>query len=173
MPFGASHRPSRVALTTLAVVAEHFPVREARGDDLDAAGGLLYDFNVEFGEPTPPPSALAARLRRLVDDGDTVVFLVGEQPIGVAVIRLRNAIFSESYECYLAELYVVPSQRGRGAGRALMHAAMDAARERGATTMDIGVDAPDAAARALYESLGFSNRTGPEGDVMYVYEREL
>ena len=40
--------------------------------------------------------------------------------------------------------------------------------------MDIGVDEPDGAARSLYESLGFSNRTGGrDGPVMYVYEREL
>ena len=32
----------------------------------------------------------------------------------------------------------------------------------------------DLAARRLYESLGFTNRTGgPDGPLMYVYEREL
>ena len=55
-----------------------------------------------------------------------------------------------------------------------MRAAMDAARGRGADTMDIGVDEPDLAARQLYESLGFTNRTGgPDGPLMYVYERDL
>jgi len=39
--------------------------------------------------------------------------------------------------------------------------------------MDIGVDEPDAAARHLYESLGFSNRSGGDGDLMFVYERDL
>jgi hypothetical protein len=39
--------------------------------------------------------------------------------------------------------------------------------------MDIGVDEPDVAARRLYESLGFSNRSGGDGALMYVYEREL
>jgi len=40
--------------------------------------------------------------------------------------------------------------------------------------MDIGVDEPDHVARRLYESLGFTNRTGgPDGPVMFVYEREL
>jgi hypothetical protein len=32
----------------------------------------------------------------------------------------------------------------------------------------------DVAARALYESAGFSNREGdPDGPIMYFYEREL
>ncbi len=55
-----------------------------------------------------------------------------------------------------------------------MDAAISEARERGADTMNIEVDEPDAEARHLYESLGFSNRTGgPDGPLMYVYEREL
>ncbi|MGI8414446.1 MAG: hypothetical protein ACR2QA_18550 [Solirubrobacteraceae bacterium] len=37
-----------------------------------------------------------------------------------------------------------------------------------------GTGDEDVAARALYESLGFSNREGkPEGPVNYFYEREL
>jgi hypothetical protein len=40
--------------------------------------------------------------------------------------------------------------------------------------MEIGVDEPDHAARRLYESLGFTNRTGSaDGAIMYVYERDL
>jgi ribosomal protein S18 acetylase RimI-like enzyme len=55
-----------------------------------------------------------------------------------------------------------------------MEAALRQARNRGADTMDIGVDEPDHAARNLYESLGFTNRAaGEDGPVMYVYEREL
>ena len=71
-------------------------------------------------------------------------------------------------------LYVTPAARGQGLGRALMEAALREARKRGADTMDIGVDEPDLAARHLYESLGFTNRTGGAGGpVMFVYEREL
>ena len=54
-----------------------------------------------------------------------------------------------------------------------MQAVLREARSRGADTMDIGVDEPDLAARRLYESLGFSNRSGGDGPLMYVYEREL
>ncbi|HZZ54415.1 MAG TPA: GNAT family N-acetyltransferase, partial [Trebonia sp.] len=61
----------------------------------------------------------------------------------------------------------------QGRGRALMEAALREARSRGADTMDIGVDEPDLAARRLYESLGFTNRSGGDGPLMYVYEREL
>jgi ribosomal protein S18 acetylase RimI-like enzyme len=149
-------------------------VRIVGVEDVDAAGLLLHDFNTEFGEPTPSPPVLAQRLRHLIEGGDTVVLVVGDGPHGLAVLRFRAAIWSSGLECYLAELYVVPSRRRQGLGRALMDAAIQEARRRGADTMDIGVDEPDTAARRLYESLDFTNRTGgKDGPVMYVYEREL
>lgn len=148
-------------------------VRRADRDDADAIGRLLYAFNREFDEPAPAPEALAERMRQLLDGGDTLVLLAGDGPDGLAVLRFRAAIWSSGLECYLAELYVTPARRGQGLGRALMEAALAQARDRGADTMDIGVDEPDDVARRLYESLGFTNRAGGDGPVMYVYERDL
>jgi ribosomal protein S18 acetylase RimI-like enzyme len=148
-------------------------VRRAGPEDAAVVGRLLYDFNREFDEPTPAPPALAGRIRQLLEGGDTLVLLAGDGPDGLAVLRFRAAIWSTGQECYLAELYVAPASRGQGLGRALMEAALYRARDRGADTMDIGVDEPDLAARRLYESLGFTNRAGEDGPVMYVYEREL
>jgi ribosomal protein S18 acetylase RimI-like enzyme len=149
-------------------------VRRADADDAAVVGRLLHDFNREFDEPTPEPAALAGRLGQLIEGGDTLVLLAGDGPDGLAVLRFRAAIWSSGLECYLAELYVAPASRGHGVGRALMEAALREARARGADTMDIGVDEPDLVARRLYESLGFSNRSGGAGGpLMYVYEREL
>lgn len=149
-------------------------VRRAGLDDVGAIGRLLYDFNCEFDQPTPPPAQLAERMEQLLRAGDTVVLVAGRGPDGLAVLRFRMAIWSSGLECYLAELYVDPDRRRRGIGRALMNEALALARELGADTMDIGVDEPDVAARSLYESLGFSNREGgADGPLMFVYEREL
>ncbi len=147
-------------------------VRTATTADAGVVAQLLHDFNVEFDSPTPPVPALARRLAALIEGDETVVLLGGSEPDGLAVLRFRPAIWSQGLECYLAELYVVPDRRGHGLGRALMTAAMHAARRRGADSMEIGVDEPDLPARRLYESLGFTNRTAG-GDLMFVYEREL
>jgi GNAT superfamily N-acetyltransferase len=65
---------------------------------------------------------------------------------------------------YVEELYVVPERRGQGLGRALLEAAMELARGRGAAHIDLGTSEDDVAARALYESAGFTNREGgPQG----------
>jgi ribosomal protein S18 acetylase RimI-like enzyme len=148
-------------------------VRLASVRDVETIGKLLYDFNREFGEPTPSPAALADRLRLLLNGGDTAVLLAGDGPHGLAVMRFRAAIWSVGLECYLAELYVVRERRGQGLGRVLMVESMEEAKSRGADTMNIEVDEPDVAARRLYESLGFTNRDRSDGSLMYVYEREL
>lgn len=148
-------------------------IRTADRADADAIGRLLYAFNREFDEPTPEPPALAERIRQLLDGGDTLVLLAGDGPDGLAVLRFRAAIWTAGLECYLAELYITPARRGQGLGRELMKAVLRTARDRGADSMDIGVDEPDVAARRLYESLGFSNRSGGDGPLMYVYECEL
>ncbi len=149
-------------------------VRQAEVADAEVIGRLLHDFNTEFDDFTPGPHALAERVRQLLASGETKVLLGGSGPDGLAVLRFRPALWTEGLECYLAELYVVPEQRGHGLGRALMEAAIELARAQGADGMDLGTSEDDVAARALYESLGFSNREGkPDGPTNYFYEREL
>jgi ribosomal protein S18 acetylase RimI-like enzyme len=149
-------------------------VRLGQLADAEAIGQLLHDFNTEFGDLTPGPDQLAERARQLLAENQITVLLGGTGPDGLAVLRFRPAIWTDALECYLAELYVVPEQRGRGLGRALMQASLALARGRGADRMDLGTSESDVAARALYESLGFSNREGkPTGPINYFYEREL
>ena len=154
--------------------SERSIVREATEADADAVGRLLDDFNREFEDTTPGAAAIAARVRTVLAEGEMAVLLAGPGPDGLAVLRFRPSLWSEALECYLAELYVVPDRRGRGLGRALMTAAIEHARRRGADYMDLGTSEDDVAAHRLYESLGFTNREGrPDGPVMYFYEREL
>ena len=154
--------------------AENDPqVRRASASDARAVARLLYDFQIEFSEPTPDVEVLAERYERLLGDGEMTVLLAGEGPDGFAQLRFRPWVYDGSHS-YLEELYVVPANRGRGLGRALLEAAIETAREAGATLMELGTSEGDVAARALYESAGFTNREGaPNGPVMYFYEREL
>jgi ribosomal protein S18 acetylase RimI-like enzyme len=135
---------------------------------------LLHDFNMEYGDPVPEVGLLAKRIAEFVEQDQAVFLLVGDGPDGMAEIRFRPSLMTGALDAHLEELYVVPAKRGRGMGRALLEAAMEVARERGATHMDLGTSEDDVAARALYESAGFTNREGrPDGPVMSVYEREL
>jgi ribosomal protein S18 acetylase RimI-like enzyme len=151
-----------------------YEVRRAETGDAEALGRLLHDFNTEYDDYTPGPEAIAKRSGELIASGDVTVLIGGEGPDGLAVLRFRPSLWSETLDCYLEELYVVPDRRGRGLGQALMEAAMATAREKGAGYMDLGTAETDTAARALYEKLGFSNTEGkPDGPVNYFYERDL
>lgn len=150
-----------------------------RGSDGDgvAAAQLLHDFNVEYGEPAPPPQELAARLAELVGGGHVTVMLAREREtgaaVGVVVMRVQPSVWSPAQEAYLAELYVVPSQRGRGYGRELITEAMRVAREHGADYAFVVTSEDDRLARRLYEAAGFRRTEGEGGPLTLAYEREL
>jgi len=149
-------------------------VRRATPADAAEIGRLFYEFNSEFSTPTPDAEVAGARYERQLRNGEVVVLVIGRGPDGFVQLRFLPTVYREGLHAYLEELYVVPSKRGHGLGRALLEAAIDAAREAGATYMDLGTSEDDEAARALYEKVGFTNHEdGPDGPVMFVYEREL
>lgn len=140
-----------------------------------AVARLLHDFNLEYDEPTPPVDQLTDRLAELVA-GDAVMVLLArddDRPVGFAVARLHPSLYSTGQELYLAELYVVPSRRGRGFGRALLTAVLDAGRERGADYAFLVTSEEDRLAQRLYEAAGFRRTEGDGGPLMLAYEREL
>lgn len=149
-------------------------VWRARPEDAAEIARLLHDFNTELSDPTPGVAALTENARRLLEEDEMTVLLSGEGPDGISVFRLRPSVWTGAPEAYLQELYVAPELRGRGIGRALLEATIEAARKAGATGIDLNTGETDTAARALYESCGFSNREGePDGPAMLFYEREI
>lgn len=146
-------------------------------DGMVAAAQLLHDFNAEYDEPAPPPDELALRLNELVE-ADMVTVLLARTaetnaPVGVAVMRLQPSVWSTAVEAYLAELYVVPSRRGKGYGRELITEALRVARDRGADYALLVTSEEDRLAQRLYEAAGFRRTEGEGGPLMLAYEREL
>jgi ribosomal protein S18 acetylase RimI-like enzyme len=149
-------------------------VRRATAEDAGKVAILMHDFNTEYDEAIDEPDVLERRYREQLDIADVTVLLGGEGPDGFAQLRYRGQIYSDAPAAYLEELYVAPRKRGEGLGRALLEAAMEEARDRGADHIDLGTSENDTAARGLYESTGFTNREGkPDGPVMLYYERDL
>jgi ribosomal protein S18 acetylase RimI-like enzyme len=91
------------------------------------------------------------------------------------MVRFRETVWGAKLDAYLEEFYVAPERRGQGLGRALLERVLEFARERGASRMDLGTAVDDRAARALYESVGFTNFERPDdpGTRMLFYERDL
>jgi ribosomal protein S18 acetylase RimI-like enzyme len=149
-------------------------IRRATPDDAPTVARLLHDFNTEYDDFTPGVEVLTRNAREMLASGEMVVLLAGDEPVALAELRFRKSVWTASLDAYLEELYVVPGLRGQGIGRALLREAMEVARAEGAAHMDLGTSEADEAARALYESEGFTNREGaPDGPLMFFYEREL
>jgi ribosomal protein S18 acetylase RimI-like enzyme len=149
-------------------------IRRATPDDAPDVARLLHDFNTEYDDFTPGVEVLTRNARQMLASGEMVVLLAGDGPDALAELRFRKSVWTARLDAYLEELYVVPGLRGRGIGRALLREAMEVARAEGAAHMDLGTSEDDEAARALYESEGFTNREGSRnGPVMFFYEREL
>ena len=156
-----------------AVAAEDV-IRLASAADAGAFGELLHAFNAEFSDPRPDAEVIAERAAPLLESGELTVLFAGDGPDGFAQLRFRPSLYTGALDAHLEELYVVPERRGEGLGRALLQAAMEHARKRGAARIDLGTSEDDVAARELYESAGFTNREGgPDGPTMLYYERDL
>jgi len=109
------------------------------------------------------------RIEGLVDEhftdaetGDSLFFAAfdGEEPLGTAVLDLRPV----TYQPQLRNMWVYPSARRRGAGRALSTFADNAARERGFTEVFLAVDPNNEKAIPLYVSLHYA----PIGEHIFI-----
>jgi GNAT superfamily N-acetyltransferase len=80
-----------------------------------------------------------------VDDGD--------RALGFAHLLLHRSTWSETWYCYLEDLFVDPDARGKGIGRALIEATYREADAAGATRTYWVTREDNADARALYDRL--------------------
>ncbi len=149
-------------------------IRRAEAGDAATIAQLLHDFNSEYEDYTPGVPALTERLSELLAEEAIVALLAGDPPTGFALFRLRPSLWAQAGDAYLEELYVIPAQRRKGIGRALLEASIDAARESGASHFELTTGETDTEARTLYESRGFTNHEGaPDGPRMLYYELDL
>ena len=109
---------------------------------LDAA---TWSFDVTPSPRSSVPSSIDGML--VAEDGGEIV--------GYVAVGRATRLESNRHVADIRGLAVAPDHQGRGLGRALVQAALDAARERGARKVTLRVLAPNTAARALYESCGF------------------
>jgi ribosomal protein S18 acetylase RimI-like enzyme len=93
----------------------------------------------------------AAQWRRRLRDHAQFATLVDDRPVGLISAQRESA-----ETVYLYSLWLDPAARGHGLARRLVAAAVDWARMQQARTVTLRVATDNTAARAVYESLGFS-----------------
>ncbi len=144
--------------------------RRATHADLDAIAPLYDAYRQFYEKPADLPLA-----RRFLDErfrNDESVIFVAQDAAGKVVG------FTQLYPLFcsvaagriyvLYDLFVTPSARGTGAGRALMEAAEDFARQSGAVRLMLQTAVTNVIGQSLYESCGWLR----DND-FYVYEKPL
>ena len=142
-------------------------------EDTVAAAELLDAFNREFGAPTPGVEAISGRLAPLLADERTFALLAGHPAVGIALVTLRTNVWYDGLVGLLDELYVVPAERNRGLGTALLQAAETEVLARGGEVLEIGVDGEDVDAQRFYERHGYVHHDDWSNEPSRMYFREL
>jgi ribosomal protein S18 acetylase RimI-like enzyme len=138
-------------------------VRLATQADADAVAGLLVAFRDWLGRDGPPAESFEKSVPRLLADPGCEYLLTRDPPVGICQLRYRWGVWHDGEDCRLEDLYVHEEARGAGLGRDLTEAAVARARERGCVRIELDVNEDNPAALALYESVGFSNRSDAFG----------
>ena len=78
---------------------------------------------------------------------------VSAEPCGLAWVRINE---NAPEIAHLYQMWVAPTRRRQGVGRALLDAAVAWAQIAGAQTLELHVTSDNSEARRLYERVGFS-----------------
>jgi GNAT superfamily N-acetyltransferase len=130
-------------------------IRALRFNDRDQWYELWREY-LRFYRQRLPEEITEASFRRLAGDDQQLHGLVAEfegRLAGFVNYLFHPSSWSLTQVCYLEDLFVDPTMRGGGVGRALIKAVYNAADAAGATTVYWMTQEFNAAGRALYDTL--------------------
>jgi len=135
-----------------------YVVRHLAGADAAVLKRLLRTFGEAFGEPDTYQGAVPSDdyLRVLLGKSTFIALaaLDGQEVVGGLAAYVLEKFERECSEVYVYDLAVAEAHRRKGIARRLIEALKPIARARGAWVIYVQADRGDAAAIALYESLG-------------------
>ena len=116
----------------------------------------LWDGYVEFYGEAVPDKITDTTWAKLTGENDRVFGLVAEvdgNVVGIVNCVLHDNTWSDKLICYLEDLFVDPSARGQGAGRALIEAVVERAKAQNWLRVYWMTKADNEGARALYDQI--------------------
>ena len=105
--------------------------------------------------PAGPRDGAATFFDERTTPADVLVAVVDGEVVGYVLVRQSTPLPSHVHVLQIDGLAVHPDSQGRGAGRALVEAAVEEARWRGARKLSLRVLETNARARDLYAAFGF------------------
>ncbi len=146
-------------------------VRRATDDDLPTVAELFDGYRQFYGQPADY-SLAEAFIRERLASRDSVIFLAidatSEAAVGFVQLYPSFSSVAARRIWILNDLYVAPSARRKGVGRALLDVARQYAISTGAKRIILSTAAGNCEARGLYESCGYKR-----DEVFIAYKLEL
>ena len=136
-------------------------VRSLQAHDYEAWLPLWLGY-LTFYETTLPVEQTALTWQRLLDPAFNIRGLVAirdEKIIGLTHYLFHPATWTQGDYCYLEDLFVSPTVRGGGAGRALIEAVKSAAMTAGASKVYWLTSNSNSTARLLYDAVATDTKT--------------
>ena len=134
-------------------------IRAVRPDDFEQWLPLWDGYNAFYGRSGPTalaPEITQVTWQRFFDDSEPVHALVAEQDgrlLGLTHYLFHRSTILIAPTCYLNDLFTSEAARGKGVGRALIHAVYDRARAAGGSRVYWLTHETNATARLLYDKV--------------------
>ena len=134
-------------------------IRAVRPDDFEQWLPLWDGYNAFYGRSGPTalaPEITRVTWQRFFNDSEPVHALVAEQDgrlLGLVHYLFHRSTTLIEMNCYLQDLFTSEAARGKGVGRALIHAVYDRARTAGGSRVYWHTHETNATARLLYDKV--------------------
>jgi ribosomal protein S18 acetylase RimI-like enzyme len=136
-------------------------VRRATSEDVDRIAPLFDSYRQFYGQVPALDLAREFLLERL-EHGESTVLLAEDErgwAVGFAQLFPTFSSVAMARAFVLNDLYVAPEARRRGVARALLHAAVAFGKGQRAVRITLSTQVGNAAAQALYASMGWMLQT--------------
>jgi GNAT superfamily N-acetyltransferase len=135
------HRPVKISIA-----------KEVSPTLLEGVRNLIPSLSETAAAPTP------SELKMIVESPATILFVATEDATPIGMLTLVLVRIPSGLRAHIEDVVVAPARRRKGVARALTLAALDAAKQSGARTIDLTSRPARKEAIQLYESLGFQRR---------------
>ena len=134
-----------------------FQIQQVTIHDLDTLVALFDGYRQFYGQPADLARARSFLAERFRQHESLILLARDGQGEGLGFTQLYPLFSSvRTVRTYLLnDLFVSPSARRQGVAAALLNAAAEEARSRGAASLSLSTALDNAPAQALYESLGW------------------
>ncbi len=117
----------------------------------------LWQGYLDFYKSDLPEATTELTWTRLMSDGEPIyarcAFDEAQQMLGFVTYVLHRSTWAAHHYCYLEDLFVAPSARGMGVGRALIEDVCEQARIRNCERLYWATQVTNTEARVLYDKL--------------------